>query len=276
MAGKALLFRNTLAIIIFGIFDVVTKNIYISFTAMLIINIMVIVIYDYRLTKIKKGEMIFHYDNVKNIVKECMPLGISTLVSMYVINAVKYAIDIYGNNTMQTYFNVLYMPTFVINLVSIFIMKPFLKPFGEYWNKEEYKKFIKTIFLIILFLVGVTVVIEIAAITIGIHILGWLYGINLTEHKLEIFLLILSGLFYAASTVIFYALGTIRKQKNTTISYIISAVFALIVSNILVKSQGILGATIASISIMIVLFFVLFIFFVMGYKKGKKIKKEGM
>lgn len=275
MAGKALLFRNTLAIIVFGIFDIITKNIYISFSAMLLTNILVIFIYDFRLTKIKREDLKLRYENVKTIVKECMPLGISTLVSMYVINAVKYAIDMYGDNTMQTYFNVLYMPTFVINLVSIFIMKPFLKPFGEYWNQGEYKKFIKTIGLIILFLTGVTAVIEVAALTLGIPILGWLYGIDLQAHRLELFLLILSGLFYAASTVIFYALGTIRRQKNTTIAYVISAVFAFIISNILVKTQGILGATMASTSIMVVLFFILFIFFGIGYQKEKKLKEEG-
>lgn len=275
MAGKALLFRNTLAIIVFGIFDVITKNIYISFSAMLLTNMLVIFLYDFRLTKMKKEDLKLQYKNVKTIVKECMPLGISTLVSMYVINAVKYAIDMYGDNTMQTYFNVLYMPTFVINLVSIFIMKPFLKPFGEYWNQGEYKKFIKTIGLIILFLTGVTAVIEIAALTLGIPILGWLYGIDLQAHRLELFLLILSGLFYAASTVIFYALGTIRRQKNTTIAYVISAVFAFFISNVLVKTQGILGATMASTSIMVVLFFILFIFFVIGYQKEKRLKKEG-
>ena len=275
MAGKALLFRNTLAIIVFGIFDIITKNIYISFSAMLLTNILVIFLYDFRLTKMKKEDLKLRYENVKIIVKECMPLGISTLVSMYVINAVKYAIDMYGDNTMQTYFNVLYMPTFVINLVSIFIMKPFLKPFGEYWNQGEYKKFIKTIGLIILFLTGVTAVIEIAALTLGIPILGWLYGIDLQAHRLELFLLILSGLFYAASTVIFYALGTIRRQKNTTIAYVISAVFAFFISNVLVETQGILGATMASTSIMVVLFFILFIFFVIGYQKEKRLKKEG-
>lgn len=274
MAGKALLFRNTLAIIVFGIFDIITKNIYISFSAMLLTNILVIFIYDFRLTKIKREDLKLRYENVKTIVKECMPLGISTLVSMYVINAVKYAIDMYGDNTMQTYFNVLYMPTFVINLVSIFIMKPFLKPFGEYWNQGEYKKFIKTIGLIILFLIGVTAVIEVAALTLGIPILGWLYGIDLQAHRLELFLLILSGLFYASSTVIFYALGTIRRQKNTTIAYVISAVFAFFISNILVKTQGILGATMASTSIMVVLFFILFIFFGIGYQKEKKLKEE--
>jgi len=92
----------------------------------------------------------------------------------------------------------------------------------------------------------------------------------LSEYKLELFLLILSGLFYASSTVIFYALGTIRKQKQTTISYVICAVFASIVSNLLVRNYGIIGSTISSVLIMAILFIILLIFFVISYKREKK------
>lgn len=277
LAGKALLYRNLIEIIAFSVTDVITKNIYVSFGVMLIASVIILLIYDIRL--IKKQNKIsnkIQWKKVKEITKECIPLGFSTLISMYVINAVKYAIDSFGNNTMQTYFNVLYMPTFVINLVSILIMKPLLKPLGEYWNNNSYKKFLKTIFSIILLLIGITAIIEIFAVAIGTQILGFIYGINLSNYKLELFLLILSGLFYACSTIMFYALGTIRKQKQTTISYAICAVFALIISNILVKSHGICGSTIASILIMLVLFVILSIFFIIGYKLEKKkvIRKE--
>lgn len=225
LAGKALLYRNLIEIIAFSVTDVITKNIYVSFGVMLIASVIILLIYDIRL--IKKQNKIsnkIQWKKVKEITKECIPLGFSTLISMYVINAVKYAIDSFGNNTMQTYFNVLYMPTFVINLVSILIMKPLLKPLGEYWNNNSYKKFLKTIFSIILLLIGITAIIEIFAVAIGTQILGFIYGINLSNYKLELFLLILSGLFYACSTIMFYALGTIRKQKQTTISYAICAV----------------------------------------------------
>lgn len=275
IAGKALLYRNVLEIISFAIMDIITHNIYISFITMLIISILILFIYDIRLIK-KQYKSIgkIDFNKIKEILRECVPLGISTLISMYVINAVKYAIDMFGDNTMQTYFNVLYMPTFVINLVSILIMKPLLKTFGEYWNNNEEKKFVKIIIEIILFLIGITVIIEILALTIGVQILGWLYAINLSNCRLELFLLILSGLFYASSTVIFYALGTIRKQKQTTISYAICTVFATIISNILVKNYGILGSTISSVLIMIALFIILLVFFLIGYtrEKNKKCK----
>jgi len=171
-AGKALLYRNSLEIAVFAIADILTKNIYISFLAMLATSIIILITYDLRITnKENKIKLNFNYDNIKQILKECFPLGISTLISMYVINAVKYAIDSFGDNTMQTYFNVLYMPTFVINLISILIMKPLLKPFGEYWNNKDYKRFIKTIVYIILFLIGMTIIIEIGALLVGIPIL---------------------------------------------------------------------------------------------------------
>ena len=90
-----------------------------------------------------------------------MPMAIAGVLNVYVINAVKYAIDSKGDNAMQTYFNIIYMPTFVINLVSIFIVKPFLKTFGVYWNKDEHKKLFITVLKIILVLFGLTLIIEI-------------------------------------------------------------------------------------------------------------------
>ena len=276
-AGKALLYRNILEIISFALIDIFTKNIYMSFLAMLITSVIILILYDYKITnKDNKIKFKIDYKNIKQIIKECFPLGISTLISMYVINAVKYAIDRYGDNTMQTYFNVLYMPTFVINLISILIMKPLLKPFGEYWNNKEYKKFMKMIIAIFAILIIMTSIIEIGAIIIGIPILGFIYAIDLSQYKLQLFLLILSGLFYALSTVMFYALGTIRKQKYATIGYILSAIIAYPLSNILVKRYSILGATVSSVLIMLTLFLVLTFLFIFAYKKekNKKIMEE--
>ena len=78
---------------------------------MLLASILMLLIFDVRLTRknievLKKIEL----KNVKKIAIECFPLAISTIVSMYVINVVKYAIDMNGNNTLQTYFNILYIP----------------------------------------------------------------------------------------------------------------------------------------------------------------------
>lgn len=271
IAGIDLLVRNVIEILVFVIFDIITKNIYLSFGMMLVSSICMFLLLDFiHVKKIVKIDFSNKVENVKSIIKECIPLGLSTLISMYVINAVKYAIDGINNNTMQTYFNVLYMPTFVINLVSILIMKPFLKPFGEYWNNKEYNKFIKIIFILIGLLLAATVVIELGCALIGIPILNMVFAIDLTEHKIELLILILSGFFYAASTIIFYALGTIRKQKGTIVVYSITAIIGYFLSKYLVSKYQILGATIASTIIMFSLLLGMSIMFAIGYNKAKK------
>lgn len=272
LAGKSLLIRNSVEMLAFIIFNKITNNIYISFGAMLLFGVFVLIFYEYRnIKKYVKERLSYNYSKVKKIVMESIPLGISTLFNMYVINAVKYAIEKYGNNEMQTYFNILYMPTFVINLVSLLLIKPFLKVFGEYWNNKEYGKFIKIIVKLDLILILCTLGIEIVCMFIGIPILNMLYKVDLTEYKMQLLLMVLSGLFYAMATVMFYALGTMRKQKNTTIAYIITSVISMLVSYTLVNKYSMIGAALSNVFIMFFLFIALtlsFIFYYMRQKKG--------
>ena len=271
IAGKVLLYRNVIEIAVFAIVDYITKNIYISFGMLLLSSIVMILITDIRqIKKFTKFKWKFNKVAIKRILKECLPLAISTIVNMYVINAVKYAIDIHGNNTMQTFFNILYMPTFAINLVSVLAIKSFLKPFGDYWNNKEYNEFIKIILYMIALLVVCTIIIEFVCAIVGIQILNLLYGVNLAEYKLELLILVLSGLFYAIATVIFYALGTIRKQKSSTIVYVVTAIFGFYISDMLVSKYEILGATISSAAIMLFLMFGMLIVFIYGFNKLKK------
>lgn len=272
LAGKSLLIRNSVEMLAFIIFNKITNNIYISFGAMLLFGVFVLIFYEYRnIKKYVKERLSYNYSKVKKIVMESIPLGISTLFNMYVINAVKYAIEKYGNNEMQTYFNILYMPTFVINLVSLLLIKPFLKVFGEYWNNKEYGKFIKIIVKLDLILILCTLGIEIVCMLIGIPILNMLYKVDLTEYKMQLLLMVLSGLFYAMATVMFYALGTMRRQKNTTIAYIITSVVSMLVSYTLVNKYSMIGATLSNVIIMFFLLIALtvsFIFYYMRQKKG--------
>lgn len=126
IAGKSMVLRNILAIITFAIFDIITHNIIVACTFMTIANLVVFIAYDVKQIKqFNKEKIIIKFKEAKEIIKDCMPMAIAGVLNVYVINAVKYAIDSKGDNAMQTYFNIIYMPTFVINLVSIFIVNHF-------------------------------------------------------------------------------------------------------------------------------------------------------
>ena len=271
LGGKSMVIRVSTSLLMFFVVDMITKNIIMSCIALVATNLILFMLWDIRIfRKFEKIKISFNKDNIKGILKECLPLAISTMLSLYIINATKYAIDNFGDYTMQTYFNVIYMPTFVINLVSAFVIKPFLKPFGDLWNNKENKKFIKSIAMIIVILAGATLCIDIACLILGVPVLSFIYGIDLSPYKLEMILLVISGFFYAASTVMLYALSTIRKQKLATISYIITAIIALIVSNIFVNRFGMMGAVWSNMVTTVSLFVLLILFF--GYELHANVK----
>lgn len=275
LGGKSMVIRVLSSLVMFFIADMITQNVIISCVALVATNLILFLIWDVRiLSKLQKIEIKFNKLHIKEILAECFPLAISTCLSLYIINATKYAIDNFGDYTMQTYFNVIYMPTFVINLVSAFVIKPFLKPFGDLWNNREYFKFIKSIIYIILILAVATVCIDIACALFGVPLLSFIYGIAIAPFKMEMILLVVSGFFYASSTVILYALSTIRKQKLTTVAYIITAIIALIVSNICVSKWQMKGAILSNMVTTITLFILLTTFFVYEINKEKN-RKNG-
>jgi O-antigen/teichoic acid export membrane protein len=270
LGGKSMVIRVSSSLIVFFITDVITKNVIFSCITFVLTNLTLFLLWDVRiLSKFQKLEIKYDKNNIKEILLDCLPLAISTGLSLYIINATKYAIDNFGDYTMQTYFNVIYMPTFVINLVSAFVIKPFLKPFGDLWNSKEYLKFIKSISLIILILAGATFCIDIACALLGVPVLSFIYGIDLSPYKIEMLLLVISGFFYASATVMLYALSTIRKQKLTTIAYIITSVIALIASNICVNKWQMKGAIVSNMITTVTLFVLLVIFFLYELKKSK-------
>lgn len=270
LGGKSMVIRVSSSLIVFFIIDVITKNVIFSCITFVLTNLTLFLLWDVRiLSKFQKLEIKYDKNNIKEILLDCLPLAISTGLSLYIINATKYAIDNFGDYTMQTYFNVIYMPTFVINLVSAFVIKPFLKPFGDLWNSKEYLKFIKSISLIILILAGATFCIDIACALLGVPVLSFIYGIDLSPYKIEMLLLVISGFFYASATVMLYALSTIRKQKLTTIAYIITSVIALIASNICVNKWQMKGAIVSNMITTVTLFVLLVIFFLYELKKSK-------
>ena len=270
LGGKSMVIRVSSSLIVFFITDVITKNVIFSCITFVLTNLTLFLLWDVRiLSKFQKLEIKYDKNNIKEILLDCLPLAISTGLSLYIINATKYAIDNFGDYTMQTYFNVIYMPTFVINLVSAFVIKPFLKPFGDLWNSKEYLKFIKSISLIILILAGATICIDIACALLGVPVLSFIYGIDLSPYKMEMLLLVISGFFYASATVMLYALSTIRKQKLTTIAYIITSVIALISSNICVNKWQMKGAIVSNMITTVTLFVLLVIFFLYELKKSK-------
>lgn len=254
IGSKSVIIRNVLAMIAFLITDCITKNIIISTAVLFITNLIVFFMYDIKKMKLfSKDKIDFNTSSLKILLKECFPICISTLLSLYITNAVKYAIDNFGDYDMQTYYNIIYLPTFTINLASLFIIKPMFKAFGEYWNENKIEKFTKMILILIVLIMVVTMIIEFVCMFLGIPILNFIYGLDLQNYKTDLLILVLSGGFYSITILMLSVSTTIRKQKSTTIVYIIVSLISLLLSNIMVSKLGMRGASIANVIITVIL-----------------------
>ena len=269
LGGKSVVIRNGIAMIMFFIADIITKNIVISCIIMFLTNLLIFLLFDIRLIKkFNQDKVIFTKDVIINMLKECFPVFLSTILSLYITNAVKYAIDSVSTYEMQTYYNIIYLPTFTINLASIFIIKPMLKVLGDIWNEKKYKEMQKVIIKISGLILIVTLLVEIVCFAIGTQILSFIYGVELSKYRIDLCLLVLSGGFYALTVLFLYVLTTMRKQKRATIAYVITSVFALSLPKILVQKYNMLGASISNLMITLVLLIILVVNFCISYKEG--------
>lgn len=271
LGGKSVVIRNLIAIVVFAFVDMITKNILLATTLLTATNLILFIFYDLRLIpKFNKDKVKFNQKVILAMLKECFPVFLSTILSLYIMNAVKYAIDFTGNNEMQTFYNIIYLPAFTINLASLFIIKPMLKILGELWNEKKYQEMKKMILKVTGLIIIVTFLIILVCLTIGLPILSWIYGVELHQYLWDLEILVLSGGFYAISVLFLYLLTTIRKQKLATIAYIISSLIAFMLPNFLVKTQAMRGASISNLIITFSLASILVVFYRIEYQKNKK------
>ena len=187
-------------------------------------------------------------------------LFISTFLDFYVFSSAKYAIDGHLNDAASGYFNMIFMPTSVINLVAGFVIRPFLTPLTEYWNRRRFKDFKNMVGKIGLVILGLSVLAVGGAWLIGRPVLGILelllgaaYGGKLTALHTEFVLIVMGGAFYAVSNLMYYALVIMRKQRTIFGIYLLSCGAAVFLSPALVVRHGMMGAAVSYLILMILL-----------------------
>lgn len=271
IAGKSVFYRMIISMLVFIIVDLASKNMVFATLAMMLTNFIGLFVYDLRLIKeYSKEGFSLEKSEIGKVIVDCFPLFFSTFLNNYIVNAPKYAIDRLLTYDMQTYFNIIYLPTFTINLMSIFVLKPMLRGLGEMWNGKKYEKFIGIVVKMILAIIFMTVVVEIVCWAIGIPVLSFIYGVELMQYKKDLLILVISGGFSAVGVALFYTLTTMRAQKRVGFAYIAAALGGLLLPNLLVKKYNITGAVISSVIIMLILMIILFGIFIIEWSKKEK------
>ena len=211
------------------------------------------------------------YPRAFGILLECMPLFIGNFLLTYILNAPKYAIDANLSSKMQTYFNVILMPAYTINLMSSFIFKPYLVSMSKIWGDGDKEKFKKIIVKVMLCVLAITLFTMGAGYAVGLPILSRLYGLGeIMNYKKEFELILLGGGLNAAGVFLYFILTIMRKQKWIILGYGITFLVSVLLAGFMVRSFDITGAAFSYMLNLLVLFLLFMGFVILGMKQRKE------
>lgn len=267
--------RYICSIIFLIIILLITKNVIISCSLLTVFTIFLLIILNIPFKKEFINEKIsFNRKKTIKLFFTCLPICISNAVNMYVVNCPKYAIDNILTDKYQTYYGVLSMPVFTINLLSMVIYRPYVKSLGDSWQNKNIKEFRKIILKQLLIILLLTVGISLFGYIIGLTVIEIIYGIKLHSYMLSFILLLIGGGMNALSGYLSVILTTQRNQNKLLFGYIFTFIVALLTSNIFVKSKGILGAAYLYCFINLVTVIIFSIFIIKNINQLKGVKNE--
>lgn len=253
IASKAMTFRITLTILLFGILLIVTGQLLHS---LIISTIFTYVLMVYLLMITKDS---FHFNSPSGkkktgaLLRECFPLFAGSFLSFYIGNAPKYAIDATLSDELQACYGFIAMPVFVIGLLNGFVFNPMLYKISRMWQDKNIGKFLKNVGFQILVVAGITIVCLAGAYLIGIPALSLLYNTDLSGFRTELLILLLGGGLLGLSGLLNAVITIMRMQNLLLGGYLLVAVIALLVSNYVVGKYAIMGAAVEYAVLMLIL-----------------------
>ncbi len=270
LAGKTMGLRTIVSVGIFLVVVFATKNVLTASFAAVVGAFAAFVFFDVILLK-DFSDIRFRTGHLVKLFKDCFLLFIGSFFSLYVLNAAKYAADIYLTaDEYYAFTAAIFMPASCINLVAGFLFKPVLVSLVESYQDRKYHQFVGLNFKLLAGVGGVTVLGMIGAYLLGVPVLELVYPVELDTYKAEMLLVILGGGFNAASIMLYYTLTVMRKQKLICGGYLVTAILGVAVPYVMTRNLGMLGAAISFCILMLIQTAVFGTLLFVEYKKYKK------
>lgn len=271
--GISLTIKTVVGFILFVLVDLLSKSIVFSLIAYCLFNLLIMLIYDYnQMKKINITKIVLDKSKVKDIIMDTYALCIFTILCVYIINAQKYIMTYFSSNELQSIFGMIIMPGTIVSLLGNYILYPFVNKITNNLKEHKIKNIVKITIMICMILLIIGLLMLIILFFAGIPILNFIYAINLMEYKMAFLILFVGAILSAISIIISNVLTILRDNNRQLIIYAFVSIATTIASIILIKLNGILGASIAyclSQVICLVLFIVLYIFDIKKLSKGE-------
>lgn len=276
--GISMTLKAVLGVVVFLVIDLITKNMLISCVGIVIINILFLVFYDIKNSKLA-GLKIEKYDNNgnKTLLKTGFFTFILTFLGLYLINVSRYAIDDLSTNEIQTIFGIIIMPATFMGLLGQFIIQPALTKFAKCIKNKEYHHLKMITIKIISLIIVLGIIVLGVAYFLGIPVLELVYGIELTPYFISFMIIILGSILYSIQIISSAILISMRRTFGQVMIYFIISIISTGVSYYLVDKLNILGASISyciTMTLVAVSFILYLIYGIKIYKREWELPSE--
>ena len=257
ISGKCVFFETAIFLTGFAGSLLISRSLTTAMCVMAVLYLIALLAIDCRLVSaFSEIKVKFDFTRQRQLFMECLPLFINSFLQMYINNSAKYAIDASETKEVLAYFNVLFMPAFVINLFAGILLKPLVTSLALRYHEREKSVFVNTLKSHTVMIGGLTVLCLIAAYAAGIPVLSFLYGLDLSQYRLALCIMILGGAFCAVYTMFQYAIIIMRHQYYSLIGCGITALTASLLMPYLVERYSIMGAAWGYLALMIMMSFI--------------------
>ena len=267
IVGISLFLKSVFSVVSFIVIDLITKNLLISCLILDLVWLVLFLVYDLPKSKCIVKKDSYSFSNVLRLFKTGFFSFAILFLSVYLVNAQKYALDGVVEESLQAIFGMILMPATIISLAGQYLLQPILNTMANLYSNGEKKEFNKIVFKALLLIVAFGVVCVIGAYILGIPVLNILYSVNIVDYKLHLLIIIFGAILYSMSTLLSAALTTVRYTFVQFIVFSISSVIAFVISQILIGQFSIYGAAIAYLIIMACQFILYVIIYIVIMKK---------
>ena len=278
IAGKSMVLRYALSVFILFLGLLLSHSMVLTLFVLALINLIFVFIYDYAHFKLFDKVSFTHIysrniiDESFKIIKICFSLFIYGFLLTLVFNEAKLAISgAYAKGIVETGaqrdYNILFMPVFFMSL-CILVVRPLITQMAELWQKKQFQIFYKMFVKIVLVTLSIGVVITLLTYLIGVNVLGVIFGLNLLDYRLQLTILVLSGVLYSFSIILENILIIMRKHHYLLFVYILMFIVTKLITTELVNKYQIMGASISfCIAMMVYAIGSITIFSIIKYRK---------
>ena len=258
--------------VIFLLSLILFKNLLLSISLSLVYSCIELLFFDVPMIKsLSIIKLEFPIKKIGSLFMKCFPLFIGSFITTFIINIPKNAIELNFNSSLQTYYNIIFMPSSIVNMFCMFVFVPLYTNIATVWHKGTKNVFLSLVLKLMLVCLGLSVLILAGSYLLGIPFLQIVYGVDLSGYKTAFMILMCAGCMTSFNSIMIYIFTVIRKQKLILFVYIIAMVLCQILINPLIQNLNLIGASLdylIGMSVVGVLFLILFAV-VMFKQKGE-------